>query len=56
MNGNSTLGENIADHGGLAMSEAAYATWLEADRGRTDTRLPAAEFTNQQLFYLGYNH
>ena len=55
VDGNVTLGENIADHGGLKIAEIAYETWLENNGGEGDIILPALQsFTDRQLFYLGY--
>lgn len=53
VDGNITLGENIADHGGLKIAEIAYHEWLKSN-GRSDSQLPAVDFTHEQLFYLGY--
>ena len=54
VDGNITLGENIADHGGLKIAEIAYENWLKMN-GDKDAKLPALEgFTPFQLFYLGY--
>ena len=54
VDGNVTLGENIADHGGLRIAEIAYENWLSLNNG-SDALLPALEdFTSLQLFYLGY--
>jgi membrane metallo-endopeptidase-like protein 1 len=54
VDGNVTLGENIADHGGLKIAEVAYDSWLKRN-GNTDATLPAMDgFSPFQLFYLGY--
>ena len=51
VDGNLTLGENMADHGGLSMALEAYNTWRRTNR---DVRLPALPFDDMQLFFLGY--
>lgn len=48
-NGRYTLGENIADQGGLLVSHLAY---LNSLNGKTPA--PIEGFTNEQRFYLGY--
>lgn len=48
-NGRYTLGENIADQGGLQVSHLAY---LNSLKGKTPA--PIDGFTNEQRFYLGY--
>eukprot|EP00095_Tigriopus_kingsejongensis_P004755 snap_masked-scaffold510_size151595-processed-gene-0.9 protein:Tk04755 transcript:snap_masked-scaffold510_size151595-processed-gene-0.9-mRNA-1 annotation:"endothelin-converting enzyme" len=53
VDGNITLGENIADHGGLRIAEVAYHEWLKSNDG-LDSQLPAVDFSHEQLFYLGY--
>ena len=53
VDGNVTLGENIADQGGLRIAEIAYEKWLQG-HAETAHSLPALEFTHRQLFYLGY--
>lgn len=49
-NGELTLGENIADHGGLQVSWQAYQNSLKGK----DKPEPVDGFTNAQRFFLGY--
>ena len=49
-NGRFTLGENIADHGGLLVAHQAY---LDSLKGK-ETPAPIDGFTNEQRFFLGY--
>ena len=52
INGNRTLGENIADAGGVGTSFGAWRRW-EKERNEEDQRLPGLdEFSNAQLFFL----
>ena len=53
MDGNLTLGENLADHGGLSMALEAYNHWSKYN---ADVRLPAIPFDDKQLFFLGNQH
>ncbi|KAL2265836.1 hypothetical protein VTJ83DRAFT_6936 [Remersonia thermophila] len=57
VNGNLTLGENLADAGGL---RAAYDAWVvnrDAMPSVWDQSLPGLEdFTHEQLFFLFYAH
>ncbi|CAL8073146.1 unnamed protein product [Orchesella dallaii] len=53
VNGDLTLGENIADNGGLRESYRAYQKYIE-DNG-PEGRLPGLEhLSTNQLFFLGY--
>lgn len=49
-NGRFTLGENIADHGGLLVAHQAY---LNSLKGK-ETPAPIDGFTDEQRFFLGY--
>ena len=49
-NGRFTLGENIADHGGLLIAHQAYQNSLKGK----ETPAPIDGFTNEQRFFLGY--
>ena len=49
MNGSLTLGENIADNGGVHTSFQAYQMYA----GNAPT-LPATNLTNNQLFFVAF--
>ena len=49
-NGRFTLGENIADQGGLIVAHLAYLNSLEGK----EKPAPIDGFTDEQRFYLGY--
>ena len=52
INGKLTLGENIADAGGLT---AAYQSWKRRDDEKADLKLPGlGHFTKEQIFFLAY--
>lgn len=52
VNGKLTLGENIADAGGLT---AAFQSWRKRDGEKADLLLPGLqEFTKEQVFFLAY--
>jgi endothelin-converting enzyme len=52
INGKLTLGENIADAGGLT---AAFQSWKRRDAENPDQLLPGLEdFTKEQVFFLAY--
>uniref|UniRef100_A0A3B3HNR1 endothelin-converting enzyme 1 n=1 Tax=Oryzias latipes TaxID=8090 RepID=A0A3B3HNR1_ORYLA len=52
VNGKQTLGENIADNGGLKAAYHAYQSWIQ--RNGQEKRLPAVNLTNDQLFFVGF--
>ncbi|XP_058530407.1 membrane metallo-endopeptidase-like 1 [Ochotona princeps] len=52
VNGFSTLGENIADNGGVRQAYKAYLKWME--EGGQDQQLPGLELTYEQLFFINY--
>ncbi|XP_060614861.2 endothelin-converting enzyme 1 isoform X1 [Anolis sagrei] len=52
VNGKHTLGENIADNGGLKAAYRAYQNWVRKN-GEEET-LPALSLTNYQLFFVGF--
>ena len=55
VNGRATLGENIADAGGLS---ASYSAWLRRRQSYPDLDLPGLsdEFSQEQLFYVSYGN
>ncbi|XP_063060390.1 endothelin-converting enzyme-like 1 [Engraulis encrasicolus] len=52
VNGRLTLGENIADLGGLKLSYYAYQKWIR-DHG-PERPLPGLKYTHQQLFFIAF--
>ncbi|EYE94245.1 M13 family metallopeptidase [Aspergillus ruber CBS 135680] len=52
VNGRLTLGENIADAGGLG---AAFHAWKKRDESKPDSLLPGlSTFSKEQLFFISY--
>lgn len=51
LNGELTLGENIADHGGIKAAYRAYKAWEAANPGAAE---PIEGFSNDQLFFLAF--
>ncbi|KAG5836976.1 hypothetical protein ANANG_G00234360 [Anguilla anguilla] len=52
INGKQTLGENIADNGGLKAAYNAYKSWVQTNG--EEKQLPAVGLTNDQLFFVGF--
>lgn len=53
VNGRLTLGENLADNGGLHQAFNAYQLYVE--RNGAEQRLPGFEsYTNDQMFFIAY--
>uniref|UniRef100_A0A8C8SL91 Membrane metalloendopeptidase like 1 n=1 Tax=Pelusios castaneus TaxID=367368 RepID=A0A8C8SL91_9SAUR len=52
VSGISTLGENIADNGGVRQAYKAYLKWLEHE-GK-EPKLPGLDLTHKQLFFLNF--
>uniref|UniRef100_A0A803XZR4 Kell metallo-endopeptidase (Kell blood group) n=1 Tax=Meleagris gallopavo TaxID=9103 RepID=A0A803XZR4_MELGA len=54
VNGTSTLLENTADTGGLAIAYQAYKNWLK--KHKQEEYLPKIGLSQDQLFYLSFAH
>lgn len=55
VNGVLTLGENLADNGGLRAAYRAYRAQVARRGGEEEPRLPGFEhLTPDQLFFLGF--
>uniref|UniRef100_A0A6J0V3H8 Membrane metallo-endopeptidase-like 1 n=1 Tax=Pogona vitticeps TaxID=103695 RepID=A0A6J0V3H8_9SAUR len=52
VSGINTLGENIADNGGIHQAYKAYLKWVEKE-GK-EPRLPGLDLTHKQLFFLNF--
>lgn len=52
LNGLLTLGENIADNGGLKASFHAYQNWIA--KNHKELPLPALSLSNNQLFFIAF--
>ncbi len=58
VSGASTLGENIADNGGLKCSHLAYTRWRESkkdSRQEEELSLPGIPLNHEQLFFLSFS-
>nr|XP_040023571.1 phosphate-regulating neutral endopeptidase PHEX [Gasterosteus aculeatus aculeatus] len=55
--GKRTLGENVADNGGIREAFRAYRRWVAESRGGVEEpRLPGVGLNNNQLFFMSYAH
>ncbi|XP_030078217.1 endothelin-converting enzyme 1 isoform X2 [Microcaecilia unicolor] len=52
VNGKQTLGENIADNGGLKAAYRAYKNWVK--KNGDEEVLPTLDLSNHQLFFVGF--
>ncbi|XP_067139416.1 neprilysin-like [Centruroides vittatus] len=52
ISGNRKIGENIADNSGLTVAFRAYEKYLK--RHGEEPHLPGFDFTNKQMFFIGY--
>ncbi|XP_067139372.1 endothelin-converting enzyme 1-like isoform X2 [Centruroides vittatus] len=52
INGNYTIGDNIADNSGITVAFRAYEKYLK--RHGEEPHLPGLDFTNEQMFFIGY--
>jgi endothelin-converting enzyme len=52
LNGIQTLGENIADNGGLRAAYEAYNEWVK--NNGPERPLPLLELNHQQLFFISF--
>lgn len=52
VNGRQTLGENIADNGGLKAAFHAYEEWVSTNHD--EIPLPGLNLTHKQLFFVGF--
>uniref|UniRef100_A0A4W3GSS2 Membrane metalloendopeptidase like 1 n=1 Tax=Callorhinchus milii TaxID=7868 RepID=A0A4W3GSS2_CALMI len=50
--GITTLGENIADNGGVRQAYKAYLKWMEKEQ--EEMKLPGLDLTHDQLFFLNF--
>ncbi|XP_013387227.1 endothelin-converting enzyme homolog isoform X3 [Lingula anatina] len=53
VNGKQTLGENIADNGGLKAAYHAYEHWVQ--HNGEEQPLPGTNLTHRQLFFVGFS-
>jgi membrane metallo-endopeptidase-like protein 1 len=52
LNGNNTLGENIADNGGIAQAFRAYKAFVQ--KHGKEPKLPGLDYTPEQLFFIAF--
>uniref|UniRef100_H2ZN76 Peptidase M13 C-terminal domain-containing protein n=1 Tax=Ciona savignyi TaxID=51511 RepID=H2ZN76_CIOSA len=54
LDGHKTLGENIADNGGIRESYAGYHIWLKSQNLTGEELEPSTGLTNNQMFFIGF--
>ena len=54
VSGSLTLGENIADNGGLQTAYYAYKAWLKKQDFDQEQPLPGLKHSHDQLFFLSF--
>ena len=54
VSGSLTLGENIADNGGLQTAYDAYKAWLKKQDFDQEQPLPGLKHSHDQLFFLSF--
>ena len=54
VSGTLTMGENIADNGGLPTAYYAYKSWLAEQNFKEEQPLPGLNHTHDQLFFLSF--
>ncbi|CAG0881750.1 unnamed protein product [Cyprideis torosa] len=52
VNGKLTVGENIADNGGLKQAYRAYVRWEARSSGTPEPRLPGLPYNARQMFWI----
>jgi predicted metalloendopeptidase len=54
INGKLTLGENIADNGGVVTALQAYETWQKNKKTPKEHTVNGKKYTTDELFWIGY--
>lgn len=56
LDGVRTLGENIADNGGIKIAYRGYLKYLERNSAKTELMLPGLRYTPRQMFWVAAAH
>ena len=54
VNGKLTLGENLADNGGVALALTAYKQWAVENGGPSLFKMEGKTYTDEHLFWVAY--